>query len=701
MKKITLKSVAFTVLCLLIGAPALAANIIDFQLIMLSGNQTRLALTLDANAPTPQSYSINEPAWIVVDLADTASSLEQRNIELNSGNVISANFAEAGSKVRMSVSLSKMAAYTVKAEGNNIYVDIESVNVAKTVAPKAALDVATAAKTGKAIGEVQFRRGENGEGQISIDFGRNGVDTIIREEGGRIVVLVPDFNFAPGVAAKYDVKDFATAVKYVTASKDGTTARIEIEPTGYYDYLAYQVGSVQTIEVKQLTEAEAEEQSQSRFPYTGQKLTLNFQDIDVRDSLQIIAEYNDLNLVASDSIQGKLTLRLKNVPWDQALDLVLKTKGLDKRLNGNVLRVAPASEIAEQEKLELESNRQVEQLAPLRTEFLQINYAKAADIADIIKTQGGGESATEFGLSSDRGTVKVDERTNTLMIHDTDAAITKIKKAVQVFDVPVRQVQIDARIVVASTSVGRELGIRWGGAGDSGRYTGENGMIFLGSGSLESNVTASNHTIQSLNGEDPSGDYVEFPQALAVDLPAQDSSASSLAVGITALDYVLDLELSALENTGNAEIVSQPKIVTADGHSAKILSGSEIPYATMDGVEFRRAVLSLEVEPEITPDGRMKLDLKITQDSIGKDTTSGPTINKNELNTQVLVDDGETIVLGGIYRVEEVISVDKTPFLGDLPFIGNLFKRTKKTESKSELLIFITPRLIDETLTIR
>jgi type IV pilus assembly protein PilQ len=691
------KSVAITALSLFLAPLALAAQIVDFQLVMLSGNKTRLAITLDETAPQPQSYSINDPAWIVVDLAGTTSALEERNIELNSGNVLAASVAEAGGKVRLSVSLTEMSSYNVFSEGNVINIDVDPVGVVSSQTQTALSSAAKSSNGKKVVNDIEFHRGVNGDALVSIDFGSTDVNAVTRIEGDRIVVLVPEYTLADGIAKRYDVVDYATAVNYINATREGDAVRIEIEPTGFYDYLSYQVGSKLSIEVKQLTEDEADEQQQSRFPYSGEKLTMNFQDIDVRDALQIIAEYNDLNLIASDSIEGKLTLRLKNVPWDQSLDLVLKTKGLDKRLSGNVLRVAPAAEIAAQEKLELESNRQVEQLAPLRTEFLQINYAKAADIAEILQSTTSDSGGT-FGLLTNRGTIKVDVRTKTLMIHDTDAAITKIKKAVLVFDVPVRQVQIEARIVVARTSIGKELGIKWGGSGNSYGHTANNSTPFIigGSGSIDGVVDNVNTSIAG--GGNSSATY---PDALMVNLPVSNPSASSIAVGLTALDYVLDLELSALETTGRAEVQSQPKILTLDGKAAKIQAGTEIPYSTAEGIQFRSAVLSLEVTPQITPDGRIVMDLIITKDSVGAKTDNGLLINKNEINTQVLVDDGETIVLGGIYQVEEVESIDKTPFLGDLPFIGNLFKRTVKSEEKNELLIFVTPRLVDEALTVR
>ena len=553
------------------------------------------------------------------------------------------------------------------------------------------------------VKSVDFRRGVNGEGQVVVRFSNDLANADIQEVSGRIQIRVPDFDLPDNLQRRMDVVDFATAVEFIDVYAEGPDTLMNIEPIGFYEYLAYQTDNQLTIDVKALTQQEKEAQLQEKFPYNGEKLSLNFQDIQVRSVLQLIADFTGLNLVASDSISGSITLRLKNVPWDQALDLVLKTKGLDKRQNGNVLLVAPAEEIAAREKLQLESQSQLEKLAPLTTEFIQINYAKASDIVAILEEQSqsnpGGGSAEQLdsssnGLISPRGKIAVDERTNTIMIRDTASNLEKIRQAISIFDVPVRQVLIEARVVVARSTVGKDLGIRWGFAGDTSSQTAGSGYYGSVSGSLESNVEVGNFIA------DPTSDtYVTYPNAIGVNLPVNNPAASSLAVGFTALDYVLDLELSALESNGNAEIVSQPKILTADGRTAKILSGAEVPFVDAEGqVAFRDAVLSLEVLPQITPDNRLVLDLNITQDSIGDIVNGAFTINKNQLNTQVLVDNGQTIVLGGVYQAQDVKRVDKTPFLGDLPYIGRLFSRTTISEEKNELLIFITPKLVDDKI---
>jgi type IV pilus assembly protein PilQ len=492
---------------------------------------------------------------------------------------------------------------------------------------------------------------------------------------------------------RLDVVDFATPVKFIDANMEGTNTVIYIEPEGQYDYLAYQADSVLAINVKPITKAEKEKIAKSEFPYSGEKLSLNFQNIEVRAVLQLIADFTGQNLVASDTVDGGITLRLQNVPWDQALDLVLKTKGLAKRQMGNVLLVAPAEEIAAREKIELEAVKQVEELAPLLSEYVQLRYAKATDIASLL--------TSESGLMSARGTAVVDERTNTLLMKDTGDNLDKIREAIALLDVPVRQVLIEARIVIANTSVGEKLGIRWGGAGQ--QASGDSYINFAGS---QNNLSESNQILTGAVTRNDGRDNISFPDAYVVDLGVSDVGASSLAVGIQTFDYLLDLELSAVETDGNAEIVSQPRVITADGQTASIQSGTEIPYqeASSSGatsVSFKSAVLKLEVTPQITPDDRIIMDLKINQDSIGEVTAAGPTIDTNALETQVLVENGETIVLGGIFRSEETFATTKTPFFGDIPLLGVLFRRTEHVESKAELLVFITPRLVKDTLSTR
>ncbi|MFT6309790.1 MAG: type IV pilus assembly protein PilQ [Porticoccus sp.] len=485
----------------------------------------------------------------------------------------------------------------------------------------------------------------------------------------------------------YDVVDFATPVTMFSADYRSGNSIIEINPVGDFDYLAYQTDDVYVVSVRPLSAQDIENKKKD-FLFSGEKLSLNFQSIEVRAVLQLIADFTDLNLVASDSVAGNITLRLENVPWDQALDLVLSTKGLDKRQIGNVLMVAPAEEIAARERQEIESSKQLGEILPLQTEHIKVLYAEASDLVGLL--QGGDDN----GLVSERGSVLVDTRTNSLLITETAATLEEIRRVIKLVDIPVRQVLIEARIVIANSDFSRDLGIRWGGL-----------KIDLGSstralaGNLESATTA------IANGGVTA---IDVPGSLAVDLGVAGSSASRLALGYQSSDISLAAELSALESNGQGEVVSQPKIITGDKQKAVIKSGQQIPYleAAANGgttVNFEEAVLKLEVTPNITPDDRILMDLVINQDSLG-DFINGqfnsqiPIIDTTELITQVLVKNGETIVLGGVFQISDVTETTQTPFLGDIPYLGRLFKRTTVRKDKIETLIFITPRILSDDL---
>ena len=717
---------------------AWGANLTDIEFSSLTGDRTELRLSFANGIPSAKSYSVEKPARISIDLENTLSEVE-KYYQIGTGNTRSATIVSAGDRTRLIINLTQLVPYSLSQDGSQIVIlvgesftdeePVKSLNVASndTGADEIVLlddssdsgdisiieddsdpsgsTIQLANSDVKIVENVDFRRGAEGEGQVIITFSNSAANADIQDVSGKIQVEVPGFELPAQLQRRLDVVDFATAVQFIDAYNEGNNSVFVIEPTGFFEYLAYQTDRTLVVDIKQLTQEDQEKRRKEKFPYTGEKLSLNFQDIAVRSVLQLIADFTGLNLVASDTISGNITLRLKNVPWDQALDLVLKTKGLDKRQNGNVLLVAPAEEIAAREKLELETNSQIEKLAPLVTEFIQINYAKAADIESIIRSQStavegeDGAISNVGGLLSSRGRIAIDDRTNTLMIQDTSNNLERIREAIAIFDVPVRQVLIEARIVVARSTVGEDLGIQWGGGAHSARYSVNNpgaanqsGFTGIGSGSIGGVTSVNNQLVTG------TGNFVEFPEALAVDLPVNEPDASTFAVGFTGLDYVLALELSALESKGNAEIVSQPKILTADGQKANILSGTEIPYITTDGVEFRRAVLELSVRPHITPDNRFVMDLNITQDSVGDIIQGAITINTNQLNTQVLVDNGETIVLGGIFQSSEIDREDKTPFLGDLPYVGRLFKRTSKSEEKNELLVFITPKLVEDKI---
>jgi type IV pilus assembly protein PilQ len=650
---------------------------IDFA--ALPGDRVEMRLDFDGTPPAPRSYTIDEPARITLDLFEVSSGLDEKYHSLGNGNARSVTVLEAGGRTRLVVSLTDMVNYATRIEGSSLYVMLGagSTGFAQQEAAQEAVGAipASAANSQPAVDPtlrgvtgVDFRRGEQGEGRVEIDLSKPDVEIDIAQTGNNVRVTLPNATLPESLQRRLDVIDFATPVHFVDALPEGDGSTIMIEADGSYDYLAYQADNKLVLDFKPVSEEDAERRRKEKFPYSGEKLSLNFQDIEVRSVLQLIADFTNLNLVASDTVDGRITLRLQNVPWDQALDLILKTKGLDKRQVGNVLMVAPADEIANRERLELENSRQVAELAPLRTEFIQVNYAKAIDLAALV--------SAEQGLLSSRGSVSVDERTNTLLVQDTAAKLDAIRSALTHLDVPVRQVQVEARIVVASTDFNKQLGIRWGGSASSNR---------------------GNTTVSTSGGG--LGD-------IAVDLGVAGAT-SSIDIGFIRNNETLNLTLSALESDGISEVVSQPRLVTADGQTARIEAGTEIPYledssSGATNVSFKDAVLSLEVTPQITPDDNIIMDLKVNKDEpVFDDAFPVPAIDTREIQTQVLVENGETIVLGGIYETTTSTTTSKTPFLGDIPYIGSLFKRTNNVDEKTELLIFITPRLIKDTVAVR
>lgn len=681
----TLSRVGVAMLALLASPALLAANLNKLDVASLPGDRVELKLAFDEPVSKPRGYTLEQPARIALDLPGVSNKLGVKNRELGLGNARSVTVVEAQGRTRLIVNLASLVPYATRVEGNELFIVLgESEGAVAPVASPAASPVASrpapvAAKmVGKAISNIDFRRGEDGAGNVVITLSDASVGSTIEEQGGKINVKFDKAQLPEALRVRLDVQDFATPVRFVDATSSSGGASVAIEPSGRYDYLAYQTDNQLTISVKPLSEDEAEKRKSERFAYSGEKLSLNFQDIDVRSVLQLIADFTDLNLVASDTVQGNITLRLQNVPWDQALDLVLKTKGLDKRQVGNVLLVAPADEIAARERQELESQRQIAELAPLRRELIQVNYAKAADIARLF------QSVTEngSGATEERGSIAVDDRTNSIIAYQTQERLDELRRIVMQLDIPVRQVMIEARIVEANVDYDKSLGVRWGGT-----------QIFAnGRGAVYGNDDLGDEGGDS--GEDSNGN---FP---FVDLGVANRTAG-IGIGYVTDNLILDLELSAMEKTGNGEVVSQPKVVTSDKETAKILKGSEIPYqeASSSGAtstSFKEAALSLEVTPQITPDNRIIMEVKVTKDAPDfQNVLNGvPPINKNEVNAKVLVNDGETIVIGGVFSNTQSKSVDKVPFLGDLPYLGRLFRRDTVTNEKSELLIFLTPRIM-------
>ena len=672
-----------------------AVTLTDFKSASSAGDVTEIELVFDGTPPEISGYTIEKPARIALDLPGVTSDLKSKRHELGTGNARSAMVVEAKDRARVVINLNQLVGYTTQVQGNKLFVRVGDDGQSKQFAgnTKTSASGEKISQNGMKVVNVDFRRGSQGEWQVQISLSDARASANIRREGSKIIADLEGVALPNVLSRRLDVADFATPVRFVDARAEGGSARIVIEPqSADFDYLAYQTDKVLSINISDIPK-DAEGQQDKQFPFTGEKLSLNFQNIEVRTVLQLIADFTGLNLVASDSVGGSITLRLQNVPWDQALDLVLKTKGLGQRQMGSVLLIAPAEEIAAREKVELEAVRQVEELAPLVTEYMQLKYAKAADLAELL--------TSEQGLLSERGTAVVDSRTNTLLMKDSAKNLEKVREALTMLDVPVRQVLIEARIVVASTTVGEELGVQWGGAGF--KNNGDNWTTF---GGTKSTLREGNQILFDRANTGSSSQTIDLESSDVIDFGVTDASASTFAIGYQTADFLLDLELSAIETEGRAEIVSQPRVITADGQTASIESGTEIPYlqASSSGaanVSFKSAVLRLEVTPQITPDDRIIMDLVINQDSVGELTTAGPAIDTNAVETQVLVENGETIVLGGIFRSEEITQVSKTPFFGDLPLIGALFRRTSQQEEKSELLVFITPRLVKETLSAR
>jgi len=689
----SLSHLGISLLALLLSPALLAADLQALDVSALPGDRIELKLSFDEPVLAPSGYTIEQPARIALDFPGVASKLGVKSRELGVGNARSVTVVEAKDRTRLIINLTDLAPYNTRADGNNLYVVIgEGASSSASARPATAATSSTAAPVkryaaqGKAISNIDFQRGEQGEGNVVITLSDASVSPDIQEQGGKIRLNFAKTQLPEALRVRLDVKDFATPVQFVSATGSADKASIVIEPTGFYDYLAYQTDNILTLSIKPLTQDEVETRKSERFAYTGEKLSLNFQDIDVRSVLQLIADFTDLNLVASDTVRGNITLRLQNVPWDQALDLVLKTKGLDKRKVGNVLLVAPADEIAARERQELESQKQIAELAPLRRELIQVNYAKASDMAKLFQSVTSAE-----GGADERGSITVDDRTNSIIAFQTQERLDELRRIVVQLDVAVRQVMIEARIVEANVDYDKALGVRWGGnlwTGDKWNAWGKDGDL----------------------GVDDSlpGQVGRFPGVRDVPLntPFVDLGAAGattgIGIGFVTNNTMLDLQLSAMEKTGNGEIISQPKVVTSDKETAKILKGAKIPYpeASSSGAAttaFADANLSLEVTPQITPDNRVIIEVKVTKDAadFSNQVNGTPSILTNEVNAKVLVNDGETIVIGGVFSNTQSKAVDKVPFLGDVPFVGRLFRRDVVRDAKSELLIFLTPRIMN------
>ncbi len=689
----TLKA-SLAAMCLFAFGDASARALVGLDYSVMTGNTVQVVFTFDEPAVAPRTFTIDEPARIALDFGETENRLEQRNMQVGIGAMQSIISASSQNRTRVVLNLSQKANYTTNVSGNQVTLTLAGGDqtLAEPAATEAAATTASASATptpavsavSKGVTNVDFKRGPNGEGRVIIDLTTATISTDVWRENNVVYVELVGSQLPRELQRRMDVSDFATPISYIDSIQEGANIRMAIASDGDFEHLAYQTDRVYTIEVAPISKEEEEKKKKDKFGFTGERLSLNFQDIEVRSVLQLLADFTGLNLVVSDSVEGNLTLRLKNVPWDQAMDIILKTKGLDQRRAGNVILIAPTDEIAAREKLELEARKQVEELERLRTEFIKVNYAKAADMADLLKLK-------DNAILSPRGSVSVDERTNTLLVKDTNSSLANVRVLLAELDIPVRQVLIESRVVIANDDFSKELGVRFGISNDSfGTNTTGDGAIT--SGNLNGVTDLINNN--ALNAGD----------ALNVNLPVQNPAGSfALALAKLPLGTLLEMELSAAQIEGRGEVVSSPRVITADSHTARIEQGVEIPYLELDDgdatLKFRKAVLSLEVTPQITPDDRVIMDLDVHKDNQGELVAFGaglaaPSIDTREVQSQLLVDNGQTVVLGGIYETEKTSQVTRVPFFSDLPLIGNLFKSTVQVDDRTELLIFVTPKIL-------
>ena len=698
-------------LATLVSSAVTAATLDDISYTSLPGNRVQVKMKLSAPVEgAPLSFTIDNPARIAIDLPGTTLNLKERTQRIGVGNAESVTAVEADNRARVVLNLGELVPYDIETNGDTIAVTLEGgpssletqslpsapTRTATAPAPVAALKpVSVNTMPGHAKGSIQdidFRRGTQGEAQVVVNMSAPDIGINISQQGDDVVIDFADTNLPENLDRKLDVLDFATPAKEIDTFREGNGTRMVIKPTGLYEHLAYQSDNTLTIELRPLTKEEEVANKKKKFGYTGERLSLNFQNIEVRAVLQLIADFTEKNLVASDTVGGNVTLRLKNVPWDQALDIILKSRGLDKREIGNVMMVAPQEEIANREKLEMESQKQIQELAPVRTEFMQVNYAKAAEIATLLKEKNNN-------LLSSRGNVSVDARTNTLLVQDTGDKLTEIRSVVKALDIPVRQVLIESRIVIANEDFSKNLGVRFGYSKNS--ISNKGGQDTIIGGTLKGGTKYLGQDDKAITTGFATDDLENY----MVDLAAPGAAgAAQLAIGKIG-SYLLQLELSALQQEGKGEVISAPRVITANQHEAIIESGTEIPYqeASSSGataVSLKKAVLSLKVTPQITPDDRLIMDLVVNKDSVGQLFLGIPSIDKNELTTQVLVDDGDTVVLGGIFESENRDDRTSVPWFGDLPYLGRLFKRDQNTATKQELLVFVTPKIIKETLSL-
>ena len=672
-------------------------NVVPMQ---VPGQGTEIRVMFNGIPPQPQAYQLEQPSRLILDFDKAQQTLKQNNIQVATKEASSVDVSSDAQRSRLTINLADAGAFTTRVEGNTFILKINATD------NSFATPVATTAKApSQGVSNIGFQRGSEGEGQVVIDLLGSNTPADVQQQGSKIVVRMLGSKIPAHLTRRLNVNDFATPVATVDAYNDGNSGVITIQSSGSYEYMAYQAENKLTISLKRPVDKNPMKPRTAN-NYTGKKISLDFQDIEVRRVLQLLADFTGINMVAADTVQGNITLRLKDVPWDQALDIILKTKNLDKRRNGNVIWIAPVAELIKSEEDEAKAIAQSVKLAPIQTEYLRLSYAKAADVFKLV-TDSRSEAGKNTGVNnqdslalesllSARGSVVSDDRTNTLIVNDTAQNIDKIRKMVDLLDVQVQQVMVEARIVRASTSFTKEMGVKWG---------------ILSQGINSNNdllVGGSDQTLWDLKTPDDDGKYtIQRPDNLNVDLGVTNPAGQIAFSLISLSDFMLDLELSALQADGYGEVISTPKVLTGDKQKAKVATGQEVPYQTTTNsasgstatTSFKEALLSLEVTPSITPDGKVQMQLDIAKDSIAGEAPNGELIlNKNTITTNVLVNNGETVILGGVFEQTTSNSQTKVPFLGDIPYIGRLFRKDTKSDDKQELLIFVTPRIVNDSV---
>ena len=643
----------------------------------------------------PTGFSIQTPARIALDFPGIGNNMGRNAVDMNLGNLRSANVVQAGERTRVVLNLKASTSYKAEIQGKSLFITLDPVVAA---APTVTTPPAFAENGNRDVlplKDLDFRRGADSSGRIVVDLPNNQVGVDIRQQGQTLVVEFLKTALPEGLRRRLDVSDFGTPVQSVTTFQTGDKVRMVIEPKGLWEHSAYQSDNQFVIEVRQ-QKIDANKLTQGA-GYNGEKLSLNFQNIEIRSLLQVIADFTNFNIVASDTVTGAVTLRLKDVPWDQALDIILQARGLGMRKNGNVLLIAPKDELATKDKLDLESKNAIQSLEQLRTQDFKLNYAKAADIAAGL-TGSGGAGATR--ILSPRGSVIFESRTNQLFVTDVPSRLEQVQALIAKIDIPVRQVLIEARIVEASDSFGKSLGVRLGGRPIT---VNNNSNSQFGTTYISPNLTPGTTAFAGRDFGTTAGDFINLP---AVGQSGFQAATFALSLFSSNLTRILNLEISAAEADGRGKIVSSPRIVTADQVKALIEQGTELPYqqATSSGatsVAFRKANLKLEVTPQITPEGNIILNVDVNKDSVGRATANGFAIDTKHIQTQVLVENGGTVVIGGIYEQTDREDETKVPLLGDIPVLGSLFKQKTRTANKSELLVFITPKMLTNGAPLR